>query len=119
MKLIAALLLVSMGSFAAAQTAAGYGAAMRCGEWTKFRADNAEPTVLMATSWIQGHLSGVNVGWSGSNPARMFAIPSATTIAAWMDKRCAEKPLDSLSQASLALAVELAFERARSPEAAR
>jgi hypothetical protein len=77
-----------------------------CGEWSKYRASKDGPNSFQVQAWVDGFLSGWNVG---SDTDRDFLINQHNQVAlyAWIDNYCAAHPLDSVVQASFHLRREL------------
>ncbi len=76
-----------------------------CGAWTSDRKDNGWPT-LVELSWVEGFITAMD-----NNNAKINTAMHATDsdgIASWIDNYCVAHPLDSLSAASEALAIEMA-----------
>jgi hypothetical protein len=95
-----------------------------CGQWSAVRKGQAPDSSAssleaperaaflfeaVTTSWTQGFLSAaqllLSLGARDSRP--IFTLPEPVVLRAWLDKYCAEKPLDKISIAMLALVAEL------------
>ena len=81
-----------------------------CGDWTTAARENGWTRVAYQ-AWLGGFVSGVNLNVSDrvGNLNEGTDVPGMT---AWVDNYCAANPLDTVSSAAVALAVEL-IERKR------
>jgi hypothetical protein len=89
-----------------AVTVFGAGSAS-CGSWT------AEPAYRQGRqSWVAGFVTGHNFYAPGDTAV---APPDGKAMFVWMDRYCAEHPLDSIVNAALALVTELRRQRGVPP----
>ena len=82
-----------------------YGAGMEtCAVWKQSRSGNKVATLLLQ-AWIDGFLSGYNVG----SQATDFIAPKPESVAyyPWIDNYCSQNPLSKVAEAALALKDEL------------
>lgn len=77
---------------------------VECGEYLESRRENNPRQSYVYATWMRGFLSGYNIATSGRPVAN---IPSPETILAYIDKYCAEKPLDLLGSCAIKLTKEL------------
>jgi hypothetical protein len=83
-----------------------------CGGWTAQRKDPSTGGQLGAASlliWVEGFISGSAWTQQALNIQLKDTDPDA--IAAWMDKYCADHPLDELVQGAASLVIELKGQR--------
>ena len=96
-----------------AQTVTGAGTIL-CGEWTQVRSfegrdgnHNKEMSgSYQLRAWIDGYVSGANVG-KKDGPDFMVSTPPGAAYYAWVDNYCGANPLDYLAIAAHALVDEL------------
>lgn len=60
-----------------------------CGNWIEARRSKDIAVEQIYVSWMQGHLSGRNVGLPGY---ASVSIPGPTVISAYLDRECAKSP---------------------------
>jgi hypothetical protein len=105
--LLGLAIVTAMTSEVVARDGIMYGAGMiSCGDWQQHRLSGYKSNSYQAQAWIDGLLSGLNAADSGPD----FLVPKPDPVGyyAWLDNYCKEKPLDTLTQAALALKKELA-----------
>ena len=103
--LVLRLLVASQSARAADENRMAYGAGMvTCAEWQKYRATGDKPATLQLQAWLDGFLSGFNMGSDID-----FISPKPTSVAyyAWIDNYCAQNPLNHVATAAVALKNEL------------
>lgn len=103
---LASMLLIA-ANFAFAQQVRTIGAGLEtCGKWTQDRGANTLEAKIgwsQASHWVSGYLSGVFLSLE-FDPLKNTDGPA---ILGWLDNYCRAHPLDTISQASGKLAVEL------------
>jgi hypothetical protein len=60
-----------------------------CGNWIQARRSKDIAVEQVFVSWMQGHLSGRNVGMPGD---ASVSLPAPTVISAYLDRECAKSP---------------------------
>jgi len=78
---------------------------LSCEVWTKDRADRTSDSHFVNGAWIQGYLTAVNA--FGDGPSHISKGTDADGIMAWIDKYCAQHPVESLTVAAKALVDDL------------
>lgn len=73
-----------------------------CAEWTKEKV-TGEWTYVTKRSWISGVISGYNAAKGGN----IASTTNGAGISGWMDRYCADHPLDNISTAARRLLEEL------------
>ena len=81
-----------------------------CGTWTQLRKTPRDFYPLAA--WVLGYLSGV----ATSTNVDLLRNTDSSAVTAWVDKYCAEHPLDTIYKAAEVLASELATRRTSPPK---
>ncbi|QXQ07651.1 hypothetical protein KX816_06435 [Sphingosinicellaceae bacterium] len=72
-----------------------------CGKWT---ADASNQTYrLMEVGWVSGFLTGASMVSSGT----IASSADVEGALAWIDKRCVDRPLDSIAMVALELLAQL------------
>lgn len=85
-----------------------YGAGMiSCAEWQKYRVSNIAPARYEAEAWIDGFLSGYNIGSHDDDVDFLADKPKSIALYAWIDNYCGSRPLDQLIWAAMSLRKEL------------
>jgi len=105
---IAMLTLIAHAPQAASALIVGAGVES-CGTWTKERREDNRFGWSQTSNWVFGYLSGVFNGL-GATPDPMRSLPTGTAadaVKGWLDKYCADNPLDTIDKAAFALAFEL------------
>ena len=110
--LLAAVVLLATGHHSRAQILMGVGASS-CGEWLQFRSAQINngniqqiSAALQAEAWIDGFLSGFNIG-KPPGPDLLQSQPNGFALNAWVDNYCRSKPLDPIASAAIALVKDL------------
>jgi hypothetical protein len=104
--LVVLLFTVLAGSSANATEYRVWGFGTRsCGAWTTARAGQGLEG-LVDLAWVEGFITAIDHNSARINNASHNI--DADAIGAWMDSYCSGHPLDSISEASEALSVELA-----------
>lgn len=75
-----------------------------CGDWTLNRANRGTRTQALE-GWVLGFVTGAN--FYGSGDGKTGADTNSTGMLAWVDRYCAENPLDDIVEASVKLVIEL------------
>jgi len=84
-----------------------------CGEWTRDRRAQGE-AFQAKVSWLAGYLTGENAILAVSTPVHNILEGMDLDAAiAWIDRRCAESPQESLATAAQALSTDLLNRRLR------
>jgi hypothetical protein len=87
------LLVSLLATRAAEANRLAYGAGMlTCGEWQKYRTTGDKPATSQLEAWIDGFLSGYNMGNSESVDI-IAPKPQSVAYYAWIDNYCAKNPL--------------------------
>lgn len=100
----ALLLLISVTEAEAGHAYLGVGSES-CGTWIEARKSTGTPRVLQLRAWLFGFVSGVNN--ASQFEGELFGAEDADGLVAYIDKHCANDPLDALGEASNALVKEL------------
>lgn len=81
------------------------GGTVTCAEWQNYRTLGPKFHEIQSQAWIDGYLSGYNVGYGGQD----FLLSGSSPVAfyAWIDNYCAGHPLDQLVMATTSLVQEL------------
>lgn len=90
-----------------------------CGSWLEARSKSKGLTVTMdnfgpvvnsfgMTQWVHGYVSGINATRLDRN-REAYNLPDYASVEAFMDKSCADNPLQNIYQ--VALALQLAVRR--------
>jgi hypothetical protein len=110
--ILAAVVLLATGQQSRAQILMGVGA-ISCGEWLQFRSAQTSngnvqqiSVALQAEAWIDGFLSGFNIG-KPPGPDLLQPLPNGFALNAWVDNYCKSKPLDAIGSAAIALVKDL------------
>ena len=106
-----ALLLIATPAFTQDNMYVGVGK-QTCGYWVTARkagsSDTSAKTLLresVVTSWVQGFVVGV---WAREGGQRAsFSVPDGPTMQVWLDKYCADRPLELVMQAAIQLVTEI------------
>lgn len=90
-----AMVLLAFCSSADAAGRVVYGAgAISCAEWQDYRTSGGRVAKLQAESWVDGYLSGFNVGSQTADFLRNK--PNDIALYTWLDNYCSTRPLDML-----------------------
>lgn len=82
----------------------GYPEHDSCGDWTLNRANRGFRTQALE-GWVLGFVTGAN--FYGSSDGKTGADTNSTGMLAWVDRYCADNPLDDIVEASVKLVTEL------------
>ena len=97
----------SNAAFGEARTAYGVGTST-CAYWKQVRSnDERGPSSLELQSWVDGFLSGYNIGSQGIDFIQPSNEPESVAYYEWIDNYCAKNPLDRLIKATMGLKDEL------------
>lgn len=81
-----------------------------CGSWIEYRRTPNDVREEIMKAWIWGYLSGIG---SGSPIYSNVQLPSGSSVAAYMDKYCADNPLSNVIAGSTRLLKDLVKPGAR------
>ena len=73
-----------------------------CGSWTSNRRDRGSQVL---EGWVLGYVTSAN--FYGDNDGQLGVGSGAAGMLAWVDKYCADNPLDTVLTASVKLVIEL------------
>lgn len=62
-----------------------------CGKY--IAASSKEDVVLFYISWVQGFLSGMNIGYARGAKLEFIVLPDSDTIKLYLDRYCRDNPL--------------------------
>jgi hypothetical protein len=70
----------------------------------KYLSDSQRPDLVFGyTSWMQGFLSGANLGFSGAGLLDPVTLPDSESIKLYMDNFCKANPLKNVKEGSMEL----------------
>lgn len=101
--LAAAALVMATPAAAEAVTVMGAGG-MSCGHWTTSRRSPVAPEKMMVVSWVQGFLTSLAL----TTNRDLAGGRDFDALLGWVDNYCLAHPLESIADATVALADELA-----------
>jgi hypothetical protein len=115
--MLAALMLFQVQQQVTAQTFIGAGT-ISCGEFLRLRSVESSPgsnfrdlaSAYQIKAWLDGFLSGYNVGATDVNPSTadiLISRPDGAALYAFVDNYCKSTPLDPVVSAASALVKEL------------
>ena len=97
--------LLSSVAFAQKTSTVGLGASS-CGSYTKLRAAGDEDSRKMVGFYIQGYLSGANLGMlANKRPSK--SIPDGDALVSFVDTYCKRNPLERVDAALIDLYIQL------------
>ena len=110
----AAMMTLAMGgAFAGDAVIVGLGAIdSSCGDWLKARREDSRIYQLSAVSWVQGFLSGMNLG---RKEGEAINLPASSVIEVLLDKECASEPTEPLLASSLLIYGKLQIQQGKQP----
>lgn len=118
-KIFAAVIAVFLTSYAFGQDSVIVGLGTgnsSCGDWIKARREQNKRYELLAVSWVQGFLSGININ---QEKDQRISLPAASVIEAILDKECAESPTEPIYTRSLLMNAKLQLEQGKKPSMPR
>ena len=105
--LLGLVLVIAAADGASAQGRTGYGySSFSCGEWQQSRTAKGTGS-LQLEAYVAGYLSGFNMAFTGPDFIAGTPNDKGVSFHIWIDNYCRDKPLDTLSQAVVALKNEL------------
>lgn len=118
-KIVAAAVAAFAMSGALAQDAVVVGLGAQdssCGDWIKARREQDKLYELTAVVWVQGFLSGMNIG---QKVDQIINLPAASVIAAILDTECGKSPTKPLFTQSLQVYGKLQIDQGKKPSLRR